>query len=88
LRHPARRRAEEDFAKVLLGKAPHEEKIEQRRKAARTLHHVITLYLEAKQPQLRANSYRVLELYLAPSMLRACAASRHRPPAGLLPPEH
>src|SRR5262249_28948515 len=60
----ARQRARIIFGKVASGEDPANDKVEARQAASHTLGPVIARYLEAKEPALRASSYRETKRHL------------------------
>jgi integrase len=60
----ARQAARKILARVELGEDPQAEKEAKRQQAARTVRSVVASYLEAKQGELRPESFRVSKLYL------------------------
>ena len=67
----ARQAARKILAKVALGHDPQGEKAAQRQQAVRTVRALIAAYLEAKQPELRPESFRVTKLYLTGPYFKA-----------------
>jgi len=59
------------LAQVALGRDPQGEKEAARQATARAFRTVVADYLEAKQPELRPNSFRISKLYLAGQYFRA-----------------
>ena len=70
----ARQAARKILAKVALGHDPQGEKAAQRQQAVRTVRALIAAYLEAKQPELRPESFRVTKLYLTGPYFKALQA--------------
>jgi integrase len=66
----AREAARKLLARVELGHDPQAEKAAKRLQAARTVRSVIDGYLDAKQGELRPESFRVTKLYLAGAYFR------------------
>src|SRR5262245_31760757 len=60
----AREAARKLLARVELGDDPQAEKEAKRQQAARTVRSVVASYLDAKQSELRPESFRVTKLYL------------------------
>jgi integrase len=60
----ARKAAKKILAKVELGKDPQGDKVEDRRKASRTLRAIVELFLEAQASRLRPASLRLSRLFL------------------------
>ena len=67
----ARQAARKILAKVALGHDPQGEKAAQRQQALRSVRALIAAYLEAKQPELRPESFRVTKLYLTGPYFKA-----------------
>jgi integrase len=67
----AREAARKLLARVELGHDPQAEKRAKRQQAARTVRSVVANYFEAKQGELRPESFRVLKLYLAGPYFKA-----------------
>jgi len=67
----AREAARKLLARVALGHDPQGEKEAKRAQSARTFRSVVDDYLDAKQPELRPESYRVTKLYLTGPYFRA-----------------
>jgi integrase len=63
----ARAAAKKVLAKVALGEDPQAEKIVRRQQEAHTLKAIVDLYLEAKQPKVRFNTFRELKRFLTSS---------------------
>jgi integrase len=67
----ARDAARKLLARVELGDDPQAEKEQKRQQTARNVRSVVASYLDAKQPELRPESFRVTKLYLAGSYFRS-----------------
>jgi hypothetical protein len=67
----ARDAARKILARVELGGDPQAEKEAKRRQATRTVRSAVASYLDAKQPELRPESFRVTRLYLTGPYFRA-----------------
>jgi integrase len=67
----ARDAARKLLARVELGDDPQAEKEQKRQQAARSVRSVVVSYLDAKQPELRPESFRVTKLYLAGPYFRS-----------------
>jgi integrase len=67
----ARQAARKILARVELGEDPQAEKEAKHQQAARTVRSVVASYLEAKQGELRPESFRVSKLYLMGPYFRA-----------------